>query len=210
VRADGGQYVIERDNPKRNIPISVMAWLLEHTAEEVHGKTRGIPVHEDFEFDQLIDFFDVEIINVSGIWHTPRICPIKGDWHTNNGKPDFGAVGFAWDDKNRTLGWKDHAQTCDGAQMNVKQVIDFLVEQKGEEYLYRRLWNPGDRSFRRASLWGEELHVLNVGLRYSIVVSGYLWDRRARMGSPLVVYWLRQKAGCDFSRGSCLGNHPTG
>src|SRR5215470_11476383 len=67
-------------------------------------------------------------------------------------------------------------KTCDGAQMNVKQVIDFLVEQKGEEYLYRRLWNPGDRSFRRASLWGEELHVLNVGLRYSIVVSGYLWD----------------------------------
>jgi hypothetical protein len=136
VRADGGQYVIERDNPKRNIPISVMAWLLERIAPEVNGKTRGIPVHEDFEFDELTDFFDVEIINVSGIWHTPRICPIKGDWHTNNGKPDFGATGFAWDDKNRTLGWKDHAQTCDGAQMNVKQVIDFLVEQKGEEYPY--------------------------------------------------------------------------
>lgn len=142
VRADGGRYLIERDNQKEPIPLSVMTWLLEHSEPVRTGKTRGIPVHEDFDFDLLTDFFDVDIVDVSGIWYTPRYCPIKGDWHTNSGKPDFGAAGFAWDEDNRTLGWKDHAQSCDGANMNVKQVIEFLEEQKGEEYPYPLFADP--------------------------------------------------------------------
>ena len=136
VRQDGGKYETELDLPITDLPFEWVAWLLRNAppGRTTPGHAIGIEVADDFEFDDFCNFFEIEIAQVHGIWHSPSFCPIKGEPHRNDGKRDVTACAFSWDEKNRTLGWKDHAASCDGATMNVRDVIRFLEEQKGEKY----------------------------------------------------------------------------
>src|SRR5439155_24457945 len=132
-RDDGGKYEITSDHPIAELTPEIVEWLTTHSKARKQARdTRGLPVAEDFDFEDLMSFFDIEIARTNGIWHTPKGCPVKGDWHhTDNGSIDMGTCAFAWDPEARTLGWKDHAASCAGADMNVKQVIEFLEETKG-------------------------------------------------------------------------------
>jgi hypothetical protein len=125
-RDDGGQYVIVDYSPIAAFPMDLVEWLIRETDVKTNKGTPK-PVAEDFDFDAFCEFYGVEIVHVDGPWHSPRICPVKGDRHTN-----ITDCAFRWD--GEYLGWKDHAASCDGASMTIGQLIKFLNEEKGEPY----------------------------------------------------------------------------
>ena len=129
-RADGGVYKVEDASLLIDIPQRYLEWFQVQDAREKPKELK--PVHDDFDFDELMDFYGIEVLG-SGPWYYPSFCPIKDDIHTNDGKPDLHACSFYFD--GDYLGWKSLAQSCEGASMSIGAVIKFLNQQKGEPYL---------------------------------------------------------------------------
>ena len=112
-RADGGKYVVEDSSPLIPIPQEYLDWF---RAVDPKAKPKAVRlVHDDFDFDDLMDFYGIEV-HGGGPWYYPAYCPIKGDIHHNErGGPDLKATAFYFD--GETLGWKDLAASCDGASI---------------------------------------------------------------------------------------------
>jgi hypothetical protein len=129
VRADGGRYRVEDPAPLIPIPQEYVDWF---RAVDPKEKPKDLKiVHDDFDFDKFCEFYDLEPMG-GGPWYYLRSCPVKGDYHTNEGKPDFGACALYFDDE--ILGFKDLAQSCEGASMSIGGLIKFLNKQKGQHY----------------------------------------------------------------------------
>jgi hypothetical protein len=58
IRDDGGEYVIRADSPLADFPDSLADWVQEHTPAPTKF-TDGVPVHEDFDLDDFLDFYDI-------------------------------------------------------------------------------------------------------------------------------------------------------
>ncbi len=123
-RSDGGKYVMIDESALVDFPDDLADWLEFYAPKKAtHDR---VPVHEDFDFDDLCGFYEIEILG-DGPWYSPRYCPVKGDQHTK-----ITDCAFYFD--GEYLGWKDHAANCAGADMSIGQLIKFLNEQKGEPY----------------------------------------------------------------------------
>jgi hypothetical protein len=85
-------------------------------------------IHEDFDFEDTMEFYDLDSGSWYGYWYTPPDgCPIAGYTHTHAKR-----TGFFWDGKN--FGWHDFAQGCIGSEMSIGKVIVYLNMKKGEPY----------------------------------------------------------------------------
>jgi hypothetical protein len=112
-------------------PIPIPDWVcdfVEKHADKPKSKPTGsISVHEDFDFEDLCDFFDISGHEKGDDWYITDECPIAGYRHHGSTE-----TGFFWN--GNTLGFHCFAQACPGNTMTVGQVIAHLNKEKGESY----------------------------------------------------------------------------
>jgi hypothetical protein len=129
---NGKRYQTARDID----PIPVPDWVLAFVDRETRSiATRTKPnvknmvrVSEDFDFDDLMDFFNITIDHVKdGCWHVVAECPGTDCPHEHST-----LTAFYWDGVN--LGWSCFAQGCPTCGMRIGELIKFLNDKKGEPY----------------------------------------------------------------------------
>jgi hypothetical protein len=127
--ANGNTYEITKDAPVADFPEWLEIWILCNAdlVKKHSGSREGKPVHEDFDFDEFLEFYELSG-HQSGDWFIPDICPVAQHKHEQSVR-----TGFFWN--GESLGWHCFAAGCRGSNMTVGQVIKFLNEQKGECYL---------------------------------------------------------------------------
>jgi len=113
-------------------PIPVPDWVCDfverHSTAPAPKPTGTLSVDEDFNFDDMTDFFDIGIAGVKDdVWYVVEECPGVG--HRHEGST---LTAFYWD--GDALGWSCFAQECPLHGKRIGQVIKFLNEQKGESY----------------------------------------------------------------------------
>jgi putative DNA primase/helicase len=95
-------------------------------------------VHEDFDFDDFLDFYGIGGYQC-GDWFVTDVCPVAGYQHEQSVR-----TGFFWD--GTSLGWHCFASGCQGSDMTIGQVIRFLNQNQGE--LYRGvIWDKEEDDF---------------------------------------------------------------
>jgi hypothetical protein len=129
-RDDGGVYKFYHNVPPIPFPDELADWIEKNRAPKTVLKGM-VTLDEDFDWDDFVDFFELEPMNHNGDWHSPLNCPVKGAPHTSEGKIDL-CCGFYYDGEH--LGWKDLAAGCDGSNMTIGGLIAFMNEKKGEKY----------------------------------------------------------------------------
>jgi hypothetical protein len=116
-------------------PIPIPNWVVDYVsfntpepAKPVARPTDVSSVSEDFDFDDLMDFFNITIDHVKdGCWHVVAECPGTGCPHEHST-----LTAFYWDGVN--LGWSCFAQGCPAYGMRIGELIKFLNDKKGEPY----------------------------------------------------------------------------
>lgn len=120
-RDDGGLYKLIDESPLAPVPDALVEWMEKHSPQKRQQKD-SVPVDPKFDFDAFLGHYGIEIAHVNGPWHSPRACPVKGAAHTA-----ITDCGFFYD--GEFLGWKDHAASCDGAEMSIGRLIKFMNEE---------------------------------------------------------------------------------
>jgi hypothetical protein len=124
---NGSLYTVANDIKPQPIPDWVCAFIEKYTTPEVKANGKLQPeCHDDFDFEDLMDFFDIAGY-WDGYWFIVDECPVAERKHRHSTK-----TGFFYD--GTYLGWNDFAQGCDGSQMTVGKLIAYLNAKKGMPY----------------------------------------------------------------------------
>ena len=116
IHPNGSLYTVLVDVAPTPIPAWVCRWVAKHSQDNSPRQRKPIAVSEDFDFDEFLAHYGIEIVGGKDGWHTTRECPVAGYRHQNSRD-----TGFYYD--GSTLGWKCFAQGCDGSSMSIGQVI---------------------------------------------------------------------------------------
>jgi hypothetical protein len=143
VHPNGNLYTVLVDVAPAPIPDWVCQWVAKHS-QDYSGSKEPIAVAEDFNFDEFLAHYGIDIVGGKDGWHTTRECPVAGYRHQNSIH-----TGFFYD--GSTLGWKCFAQGCDGSSMSIGQVIRRLNEDH-VPYL-GPIWEGDDHGL---SVWAED------------------------------------------------------
>lgn len=128
IHPNGNIYKVARNVDPIPVPDWVLAWIEKHSSgseklsrgsERKAG--RGVAVVEDFDFDELTEFYGIEIISVRDNWHITAVCPVAGHRHEQSV-----LTGFYWDGAH--LGFNCFAQGCLGSSMTIGGVLKHLNE----------------------------------------------------------------------------------
>jgi hypothetical protein len=114
------------------IPDWVCDWIEKHSKASRNKPKNARPVADDFDIDDLLEFYGIKKVDVDGPWVIVE-CPGVCRKHAASKRTAF------WSD-GETFGWSCFAQSCpcfghSGMGMNVSGLIKYLNEQKGEPYL---------------------------------------------------------------------------
>jgi putative DNA primase/helicase len=126
--ANGKTYDIVHDSPIADFPDWLERWIRDNAdvpKKHSNGKDAR-PVHEDFDFDDFLDFYGIGG-HQSGDWFVTDVCPVAGYKHEQSVR-----TGFFWD--GASLGWHCFASGCEGSSMTIGQVIRFLNQKNGGPY----------------------------------------------------------------------------
>jgi hypothetical protein len=113
-------------------PTPIPAWLvraIDELAEKPKPQPRGtVEVHEAFEFDDLMEFHDIDIVGIKDdVWHICAECPGVDRRHEQSV-----LTGFYYD--GSSFGWSCFAAGCPLNGKPIGEVIKFLNDKKGEPY----------------------------------------------------------------------------
>ena len=134
---NGKTYDITDDSPIADFPDWLENWITAFAdipKRPANGNVT-LPVHEDFDLDEFLDFFGISG-RQSGDWFVTDLCPVAMHKHEQSVR-----TGFFWD--GTSLGWHCFASGCEGSTMSIGQVIKFLNQKKGEPYT-GAIWNDPD------------------------------------------------------------------
>jgi putative DNA primase/helicase len=125
---NGNLYETVKDVEPLPVPDWVCEFVERHSTAPAPKPTGTLSVDEEFDFDDLTEFFDISIAGVKDdVWHIVEECPGVG--HRHEGST---LTAFYWDGDG--LGWSCFAQGCPLHGKSIGQVIKFLNQQKGESY----------------------------------------------------------------------------
>jgi hypothetical protein len=113
-------------------PTPIPAWLvraIDELAEKPKPQPKGsVEVHEAFDFDDLMEFHDINIVGVKDdVWHICAECPGVDRRHEQSV-----LTGFYYD--GSSFGWSCFAAGCPLNGKSIGEVIKFLNDKKGEPY----------------------------------------------------------------------------
>lgn len=115
-----------------DIPDWLVDWIEQHAAaDKPHKSLDGRPkVDDEFDFDKCMEHYGIATQSAKGDkYYLP--CPYRGDWHTSDGKPDYGATAILYDGER--IGFSCLATSCDGCGKTFGQLIKHL-NQTHEPY----------------------------------------------------------------------------
>jgi hypothetical protein len=165
---NGATYDIMDNSPIAEFPEWLAEWILANAdAAKKHNRKDNLPVHEDFDFGDLMEFYGITG-NQHGDWFIPSVCVIAGYQH--EGSP---LTGFFWN--GESLGWHDFVTSCGGSDMSIGQVIHYLNQKKGEPYPYL-IW-PEEPLDELWEAFGVEEDVLPPEYRYKLIYNTTKYGR---------------------------------
>jgi hypothetical protein len=135
VLEDGGTYDVIDDSPVADFPEWLAYWILDNPDET---KTMGDfkdapPVHPDFDFDAWCEHYQIDFFGEGKNGkHILKACPIKGERHTTDGKPDYAACVIFYDGER--FGFSDLATSCEGSNLTIGGLIHWLNTHGYEPY----------------------------------------------------------------------------
>jgi len=135
VLEDGGTYDVIDDSPVADFPEWLAYWILDNADET---KTMGDfkdapPVHPDFDFDAWCEHYQIDFFGEGKNGkHILKACPIKGECHTTDGKPDYAACVIFYDGER--FGFSDLATSCEGSNLTIGGLIHWLNTHGYEPY----------------------------------------------------------------------------
>jgi hypothetical protein len=121
----GFVYHIVDDAPIAEAPDWLVAWVSKQGEEDKPKPKRCTTVHEDFDFEDLMEFFEITG-DWDGNWFITEACPVAEYKHEQSTK-----TGFYFD--GTVLGFHDFAQGCEGSSMSVGDVLRFLNQKNRDE-----------------------------------------------------------------------------
>ncbi len=125
--ANGNTYDIVEDHPIADFPDWLEKWIRANAdIPKKHNGKDARSVHEDFDFDDFLDFYALGG-HQSGDWFVTDVCPVAGYRHEQSVR-----TGFFWN--GASLGWHCFASGCEGSSMSIGQLIRFLNRSNGEPY----------------------------------------------------------------------------
>jgi len=136
VLEDGGTYDVIDDSPIADFPEWLAYWILEN-ADETKSRMGDFkdapPVHPDFDFDAWCEHYQIDFFGEGKNGkHILKACPIKGDCHTTDGKPDYAACVIFYDGER--FGFSDLASSCEGSNLTIGGLIHWLNTHGYEPY----------------------------------------------------------------------------
>jgi hypothetical protein len=121
---NGNLYTVVSDVEPIPIPDWLVDWIREHKTETKKSTGNDYPrVADDFDFENFLAHYGIEIIAQDGPWHTTRVCPVAGYRHEHSLH-----TAFRYDGSH--LGWKCFAQGCAGNSLTIGGVIRHLNRER--------------------------------------------------------------------------------
>jgi len=115
-------------------------------SQEIFRAKEAIEVSEDFDFDEFLAHYDIDIVGSKDGWYTTRACPVAGYRHQHSV-----CTGFYYD--GNSLGFRCFAQGCDGSSMSIGQVIRRLNQEHAP--YHGPIWE-GNGDEHGLSYWAED------------------------------------------------------
>jgi len=133
-------YAVADDCEIVEAPDWLVEWVTVHGEKEKVACPKGCAtVHEDFDFEDAMEHFDISG-DWDGNWFITDVCPISGRKHEQSVR-----TGFFYDGK--VFGFHCFAGGCNGSNMSVGQVIAFLNAiqiEEGDEPYRGAIWSAAD------------------------------------------------------------------
>ena len=125
----GKTYDILHDYPIADFPDWLGDWIEKnsHAAKKLAGCEMS-PVNDDFDLDDMIEFFGLDYAQMGNWYNFYRECPVAGYQHEQSKLP-----GFFFDGQD--LGWNCWASGCPSNGWNAGKVVKFLNNQRTKEGL---------------------------------------------------------------------------
>lgn len=133
---NGNKYAVAADVAPLPIPDWLVDWIREHKTEtkKFIGKDYP-PVADDFDFEDFLAHYGIEVVAQDDPWYTTRVCPVAGYRHKHSIH-----TAFRYDGSH--LGFKCFAQACEGNSMTVGGVVRHM-NQDHEPYPHL-IWPEDD------------------------------------------------------------------
>jgi len=133
---NGNKYTVASDVAPLPIPDWLVDWIREHKTKTKKSIGEDYPpVADDFDFEDFLAHYEIEVVAQDGPWYTTRVCPVAGYRHKQSIH-----TAFRYDGSH--LGFKCFAQACEGNSMTVGGVVRHL-NQDHEPYP-QRIWPEDD------------------------------------------------------------------
>jgi Bifunctional DNA primase/polymerase, N-terminal len=139
------EYIILNDARPAEAPDWVLDFVEKNTIKPVKTKDT-VPVTDNFDFDDLIDFFGISIrFTKDEVWQVCEVCPVAGHLHEQST-----LTAFFWD--GGTLGFSCFAASCPSntegkhGKMTMGEVIAYLNKKNGEPYR-GEIWSSDEIDF---------------------------------------------------------------
>jgi hypothetical protein len=136
VLEDGGTYDVIDDSLIADFPDWLAYWILDNADETKSsmGNFKDAPlVHPDFDFDAWCEHYEIDYFGEGKNGkHILKACPVKGDYHTTDGKPDYAACVIFYDGER--LGFSDLATSCEGSNFTMGGLIHWMNTHGHEPY----------------------------------------------------------------------------
>jgi hypothetical protein len=139
------EYVILNDALPAEAPDWVLDFVERNTIKPAKSKDT-VPVTDNFDFDDLMDFFGLTIrLTKDQVWQVCEICPVAGHLHEQST-----LTAFFWD--GSSLGFNCFAASCPSntegkvGKMTIGEVIAYLNKKNGESYR-GEIWSSDEIDF---------------------------------------------------------------
>jgi Bifunctional DNA primase/polymerase, N-terminal len=139
------EYVILNDALPAEAPDWVLDFVERNTIKPAKSKDT-VPVTDNFDFDDLINFFGISIrFTKDEFWQVCEVCPVAGHLHEQST-----LTGFHWD--GNSLGFNCFAASCPAntegknGKMTIGEVVAYLNKKNGEPYR-GEIWSSDEIDF---------------------------------------------------------------
>jgi len=136
VLEDGGTYDVIDESLIADFPDWLAYWILDNADETKSsmGNFKDAPlVPADFDFDAWCEHYQIDYFGEGKNGkHILKACPVKGDYHTTDGKPDYAACVIFYDGER--LGFSDLATSCEGSNLTMGGLIHWMNTHGHEPY----------------------------------------------------------------------------
>jgi len=160
------EYIILNDALPTEAPDWVLDFVERTTIKPAKSKDT-VPVTDNFDFDDLMNFFGLTIrFTKDQVWQVCEICPVAGHLHEQST-----LTAFFWD--GNSLGFNCFAASCpsntDGKQgkMTIGEVVAYLNKKNGEVYR-GEIWSSDEIDFNDPRF---EIEEVDLGVADALIES---------------------------------------